>query len=427
MLYENLIGLINDRKVLDFFPAFRFFLKLFATKAPRSDKQGSYLLAGDKIKEYQFPAKLDSNSLAVEIIESVELFGSYHPGRGMSVYDLMFTIDVDDKSLLRAVNRLIDRGIVERTSDIAWGERYVIADYDKADKFLEKHRRDARLKDNREGTDKVSKRKVTYTIRGFHNETTPGQDGVSYRLVYEAVDSALIGTPEEAMSSKLSIIGISGSRTLQSIWNISSGNYEKVLFEVAKRKVESNIREGIFEPESIILTSQNAPNEPLYNPDMISIELNKPIEIEIEAFRAVHAISMKWDAFICHASEDKEAFVRPLAEALQQKDLEVWYDEFTLLVGDSLRRKIDEGLARSRFGVVILSPSFFEKEWPQKELDGLYQKEVEGEKVILPVWHNVNADDVRKYSVTLADKVGVPTTKGLDFVVKELLKTIGNV
>jgi len=51
-----------------------------------------------------------------------------------------------------------------------------------------------------------------------------------------------------------------------------------------------------------------------------------------------------WDIFICHASEDKEAIARPLANALKQAGLDVWYDEFTLTLGDSLRRKIDHGL-----------------------------------------------------------------------------------
>ena len=63
--------------------------------------------------------------------------------------------------------------------------------------------------------------------------------------------------------------------------------------------------------------------------------------------------------------------MRPLAERLVSAGLKVWYDDFSLKVGDSLRRSLDEGLSKSRFGVVILSPSFFKKEWPQKELDGL--------------------------------------------------------
>src|ERR1051325_3140270 len=75
-----------------------------------------------------------------------------------------------------------------------------------------------------------------------------------------------------------------------------------------------------------------------------------------------------YDAFICHASEDKDDLVRPLAEGLMKLGHKIWYDEFQLRVGDSLRRSIDKGLARSRFGIVVLSPSFFAKNWPQYEL-----------------------------------------------------------
>ena len=64
-----------------------------------------------------------------------------------------------------------------------------------------------------------------------------------------------------------------------------------------------------------------------------------------------------WDVFISHAHEDKTSLAAPLATELQTRNLRVWYDEFTLKVGDSLRRSIDRGLARSRFGIVILSPS----------------------------------------------------------------------
>jgi len=133
---------------------------------------------------------------------------------------------------------------------------------------------------------------------------------------------------------------------------------------------------------------------------------------------------MDWDVFISHAWEDKEAIARPLAEALRRKGLRVWYDEFTLTLGDSLRRSIDRGLAQSKYGVVILSPNFFAKEWPQKELDGLAAREVYGDKVILPIWHNVTADQVREYSPTLADRVAVSSDRGLEHVVEELLRVI---
>lgn len=139
---------------------------------------------------------------------------------------------------------------------------------------------------------------------------------------------------------------------------------------------------------------------------------------------ASHEEGSTWDAFVSHASEDKHPFVQSLAELLQANGLSVWYDSFTLTVGDSLRRSIDRGLAQSRFGIVVLSPAFFAKEWPQRELDGLVAREVEGRKVILPVWHNVNEPDVRRYSPTLADRLGVHSGGGVVAVVQALLQAI---
>lgn len=117
-----------------------------------------------------------------------------------------------------------------------------------------------------------------------------------------------------------------------------------------------------------------------------------------------------YDVFISHASEDKDAVVRPLAHALKAEGLSVWYDEFELRIGDSLRRKIDQGLGSSRFGVVVLSKSFFSKGWTNYELDGLVTRAVSGEQVLLPVWHEVSKREVMGYSASLADKLARSTT-----------------
>jgi hypothetical protein len=93
----------------------------------------------------------------------------------------------------------------------------------------------------------------------------------------------------------------------------------------------------------------------------------------------------KWDAFICHASEDKADVARPLAEMLQENGYSIWYDDITLKLGDNLSRSINHGLANSSYGVVIISKNFFSKDWPQKELEGLVAREINGKKVILPV------------------------------------------
>lgn len=116
------------------------------------------------------------------------------------------------------------------------------------------------------------------------------------------------------------------------------------------------------------------------------------------------------DAFISHASEDQEDLVRPLAVALSKRGFSIWYSEFQLKVGDSLRRSIDAGLRDSRFGIVVLSEAFFRKNWPQYELDGLVAREMNGGKVILPIWHKVTKDQVMGYSPTLADKLALNTS-----------------
>jgi len=133
----------------------------------------------------------------------------------------------------------------------------------------------------------------------------------------------------------------------------------------------------------------------------------------------------EFDVFISHASEDKNDVVRPLATALQSAGLKVWYDEFELRIGDSLRRKIDTGLARSRFGLVVFSKAFFTKGWTNYELDGLVTKAVTGEQVLLPIWHNVTKQEVISYSPSLADKLARSTaTHTVEEIAKEIVDVI---
>ena len=104
--------------------------------------------------------------------------------------------------------------------------------------------------------------------------------------------------------------------------------------------------------------------------------------------------SFEFDVFISHASEDKADFAEPLAKELLKWGLNVWFDKFTLRVGDSLRDSIETGLSRSRYGIVIFSKYFLSKNWPKAELSGLFTREMVGHKVILPVWHNIDRKSV---------------------------------
>jgi hypothetical protein len=128
-----------------------------------------------------------------------------------------------------------------------------------------------------------------------------------------------------------------------------------------------------------------------------------------------------YDAFISHATEDKK-FVRPLAETLKENGFRVWYDEFELEIGDSLRESIDKGLVNSRYGIVVISQQFLSKNWTQYELNSLVAKEIDGEKVILPIWHNITKEQILSHSPMLADKVALSSAK---LTVNEIAQKIG--
>jgi len=153
----------------------------------------------------------------------------------------------------------------------------------------------------------------------------------------------------------------------------------------------------------------------------ITTELEKQVKLKKESKNKGHFSDKKFDFFISHASEDKDEFVRPLAEKMKKANLKVWYDEFELKIGDSLRRSIDKGLNNSTYGLVILSKSFFEKDWTEYEFNGLINKELNGIKVILPIWHKVTKDDVQNFSLTLADKVAL---NSINYSIEEIVKKL---
>lgn len=128
------------------------------------------------------------------------------------------------------------------------------------------------------------------------------------------------------------------------------------------------------------------------------------------------------DFFISHASADKEDFVDGLVCQAEAAGLDVWYDQSALSWGDSIRQKIDDGLRRSYFGVVILSPNFFERPWTEYELDAIVQRDLSGSGRRLPIWHRLTQDDVVKRAPSLAGRLALPTSSySTDQIVAELV------
>lgn len=131
-------------------------------------------------------------------------------------------------------------------------------------------------------------------------------------------------------------------------------------------------------------------------------------------------------AFICHDSRDKKEVAEPLAIELQKLMCPVWFDGFSLKVGDSLRGEIERGLKECPKCIVILTSNFLSNSgWAKREYDSVFTRElVEDKKVILPVWHGVSASDVYEYSPVLADKVGARWELGKEEVARRLFAAI---
>ena len=108
------------------------------------------------------------------------------------------------------------------------------------------------------------------------------------------------------------------------------------------------------------------------------------------------------DTFICHASEDKEFMARPLHKALSELGVYAWLDESEIRLGQSIRQKIDEGLANCGSATVILSRPFFMKNWTQYEMDGIVGRKMQGEILLFPIQHGITIAEIRNYSPSLA-------------------------
>ena len=135
-------------------------------------------------------------------------------------------------------------------------------------------------------------------------------------------------------------------------------------------------------------------------------------------------IGKKWDVFISYASQDKK-IARSFVKELEKLDVKVWYDKDILKWGDSLMDSINTGLKNSIFGVVILSKTFFKKQWPMTELNALFSlKNSTGEKKILPLFYKISHADIVKQYPIFADIVGHSYDEGLEKLAKDLKKLI---
>ena len=111
----------------------------------------------------------------------------------------------------------------------------------------------------------------------------------------------------------------------------------------------------------------------------------------------------EFDVFVSHANDNKQSFVDSLSAGLSRLGIKVWYDSSILDWGDDWKAKIKEGLEKSRFGIVVLSPQFIGREWTTKELTELLNRQNERhEKVVLPLLYNLTVEDMKAKHPDLA-------------------------
>ena len=134
---------------------------------------------------------------------------------------------------------------------------------------------------------------------------------------------------------------------------------------------------------------------------------------------------MGFEIFISHASEDKDRFVRPLAVWLDQRGIRIWYDEYVLVPGDSIREKINEGLRQCPYGTVVLSPRFYAKPWPQRELNSLFSL-ISGssDRRLIPVLLDMTFSDLGICDPLLADIKGISAESGVEAVGRAIIQVM---
>ncbi|MDP3610816.1 MAG: toll/interleukin-1 receptor domain-containing protein, partial [Rubrivivax sp.] len=225
-------------------------------------------------------------------------------------------------------------------------------------------------------------------------------------LVPDDVESAL---RERMRAAYLELVRVPPERLFKMVWALS---------QTVASVVDLGFSAGVLAIASHVLEAERPPIEATdsFDPGPSGIDL------EIESFdvsgedwsegvlhhEEERPWSKPWDVFVSHASEDKASLVRPLAEALQEYGVKVWYDNFTLRPGCSLGRSIDAGIDEAEFGIVVLSPSFVAKEWPRYEFDALRHRHTERGERLITLWHGLRVDDAPPWAQ------GLDGVQGLD-------------
>lgn len=192
----------------------------------------------------------------------------------------------------------------------------------------------------------------------------------------------------------------------------ASASYSKKIADKRKRRNEVYLKLQKGQEAERKKQEQSIKNlKQTYEQRISELELNRVTDFENKFRKTVTEDEQEYDVFVSHAWEDKEEFVDEFVQALKNRNINVWYDKDKIKWGDTMRVRIDNGLRKSKFGVVVLSPNYIAegKYWTKAELDGLFQLESINGKKLLPIWHNLTKKQVMDYSPIIASKLAMTT------------------
>lgn len=116
------------------------------------------------------------------------------------------------------------------------------------------------------------------------------------------------------------------------------------------------------------------------------------------------------DVFLCHAWDDRKGAAKELHDLLESRGVSVWFSEKDVVLGTSLLREIDKGLAKSRVGIVLVTPSLLSRlraeSIADKELSALLARDL-----LVPVVHQTTYEALREVSPLLGSRSGLNTAE----------------
>jgi hypothetical protein len=185
-------------------------------------------------------------------------------------------------------------------------------------------------------------------------------------------------------------------------------------------------KDFLFTKHIYIYTVSDIPENIADNLFEFATQQDLSIEIRGQKYAMEVSKAQKPLAFISHDSRDKEQIARKIAQGLSEKMCPVWYDEYSLKIGDRLRKSIEKGLKECKKCILILSPNFLSNDgWTKTEFDSIFTRElIEKQDCILPVWYGVTKEQVYEYSPSLADRLGARWDLGEDEVIRQLHRAI---